>query len=87
VWYIDLTKEAAMVNGIAQKLLNWIKETGPTLSGDAYNQERIDEVDDFLSGHAPCPASLAPGEEALAVANSDAISEAIWELMNLEAQA
>ena len=76
-----------MVNGIAQKLLNWIKETGPTLSGDAYNQERIDEVDDFLSGHSPCPASMDPSEEAFALTNSDAISEAIWELMNEEARA
>lgn len=72
-----------MVNQIAQQLFDWIKEVGPT-NGDAYDQTRIDEVDDFLSGHSPCPVSMAPGEEALAIANSDAVNEALCDLMDEE---
>jgi len=76
-----------MVKQIAQQFFDWIKEAGPT-GGDAYDQERIDEVDSFLfSGteeRGPCPIPLAPGEEALAIAHSNEISEALCDLMDEE---
>ena len=72
-----------MVNGIAQQLFDWIKEIGPT-NGDAYDQERCDYVCDFLGGHSPSPVVMAPGEEALAIANSDAVHEEIDRLMDEE---
>ena len=73
-----------MVNEIARKFFDWIKETSPTEYGDSYDEERNDEVLDFLAGHAPCPVSLSPGEEALAIANSDAVHEEIVRLMEEE---
>jgi len=72
-----------MVNQIAQQLFDWIKEAGPT-GGDAYDQERLDEVDDFLSGHVLCPVSLSLEELDFAITNSDAISEEVGLLMDKE---
>ncbi len=76
-----------MVKQIAQQLFDWIKEAGPT-NGDAYDQERIDEVDSFLfagtEGRGACPIALAPGEEALAIAHCDEVGEALYGLMDEE---
>ena len=72
-----------MVNLIAKQLFDWIKEIGPT-NGEAYDQERCDYVCDFLGGHSPSPVVMAPGEEALAIANSDAVHEEIDRLMDEE---
>ncbi len=76
-----------MVKQIAQQLFDWIKETGPT-GGDAFDQERLDEVDSFLfggtEGRGVCPIALSPGEEALAVAHSDMIAAALEVLMDRE---
>ncbi len=73
-----------MVNQIAQQLFDWIKETSPTEYGDAYDQERCDYVCDFLAGYSPPPVVMAPGEEALAIANSEALHEELERLMDEE---
>jgi len=72
-----------MINQIAQQLFDWIKEIGPT-NGDAYDQERCDFVCDFLAGYSPPPVVMAPGEEALAIANSEAVHEELERLMDEE---
>ena len=72
-----------MVKQIAKGLFDWIKEVGPT-NGDAYDQERTDEVCDFLNGHSPSPIPLAPGEEALAIAHHEEVHEEIERIMDEE---
>jgi len=72
-----------MIKQIAQQLFDWIKEAGPT-GGDAYDQERLDEVDDFLCGRVLCPVPLSLEELDFAIANSDAISEEVGLLMDKE---
>ena len=72
-----------MINQIAQQLFDRIKEIGPT-NGDAYDQERCDFVCDFLAGYSPPPVVMAPGEEALAIANSEAVHEELERLMDEE---
>jgi hypothetical protein len=72
-----------MVKQIAQQLFDWIKEIGAT-GGDAYDQERLDEVDDFLRGQVLCPVPLSLEELDFAIANSDAISEEVGLLMDKE---
>lgn len=52
-----------MVNGIALKLFNYIKEAGPCTSGDAYQQVLIDEVWDAIEGYVPLPVTLTPEEQ------------------------
>ena len=68
-----------MTKAIAGKLFDWIRETGPTANGDAYNQERIDQVDDFLfrPEHTPCPVSLTPEEVAFLGEHNDAVEAAL----------
>ena len=72
-----------MVNLIAKQLFDWVKEIGPT-NGDAYDQERCDYVCDFLDGYSPSPVTMAPGEEAIAIANSEDVHEEIDRLMDEE---
>ena len=72
-----------MVKQIAKGLFDWIKEIGPT-NGDAYDQERCDEVCDFLSGHSPSPIPLTPDEETFVIAHVDDVNEAIEQLMDEE---
>jgi hypothetical protein len=76
-----------MVKQIAQQLFDWIKEAGPT-NGDAFDQDRNDEVSGFLfpgtESRGPCPIPLSPGEEALAAAHSDEIAAALEVLMDRE---
>jgi hypothetical protein len=72
-----------MVNLIAKQLFDWVKEIGPT-NGDAYDQERCDYVCDFLGGYSPSPVTMAPGEEAIAIANSEDVHEEIDRLMDEE---
>ena len=72
-----------MVKQIAKGLFDWIKEIGPT-NGDAYDQVRCDEVDDFLNGHSPSPIPLTPGEEAFVITHVDDVNEAIEQLMDEE---
>ena len=72
-----------MVKQIAQQLFDWIKEIGAT-GGDAYDQERLDEVDDFLRGRVLCPVPLSLEELDFAITNSDAISEEVGLLMDKE---
>jgi hypothetical protein len=69
-----------MVKQIAQQLFDWIKEAGPT-GGDAFDQERIDEVDSYLYGTGECPVSLSPEEDAVVLEHRDAVGAAIEELM------
>lgn len=68
-----------MTKAIAGKLFAWVKESGPTANGDAYSQERIDELDDFLfrPEHTPCPVSLTPEELAHLEANHAAVEAAL----------
>lgn len=72
-----------MVNVIAQKFFDYIKEGGPT-NGDAYDQDRIDEVDDAIQGYAESPVSLTEEEDAWLeeLDNFDEIDEAIQALMD-----
>jgi len=72
-----------MVNLIAKQLFDWVKEIGPT-NGDAYDQERCDYVCDFLGGYSPSPVTMSPSEEALAIANSEAVHEELERLMDEE---
>ena len=67
-----------MANQIALKLLNWVASFGSPPCGDLYNQDRIDEAEDYLSGHVPCPVQLTPEELAFSLTNSAEIWEA-WE--------
>jgi hypothetical protein len=53
-----------MVNSIALKFFNYIKDAGPCESGDAYQQELIDEVWDSIGGYVPFPIVLTPEEQA-----------------------
>ena len=64
-----------MKSQIAQKLFDWVKEAGPTANGDAYNQERIDEVDDFLGGHVGSPVPLTDAEAAFCEEHGDLVSD------------
>jgi hypothetical protein len=52
-----------MVNGIALKFFNYIKEAGPCESGDLYKQVLIDEVWDAIEGYVPLPVTLTPEEQ------------------------
>ena len=52
-----------MVNGIALKFFNYIKEAGPCESGDLYRQDLIDEVWDAIGGFVPLPVTLTPEEQ------------------------
>ena len=52
-----------MVNGIALKFFNYIKEAGPCESGDLYRQVLIDEVWDAIEGYVPLPIALTPEEQ------------------------
>lgn len=74
-----------MVNVIAQKFFDYIKEGGPT-NGDAYDQDRIDEVDDAIQGYTESPVSLTEEEEEYldGLANFDEIDEAIQALMEAD---
>ena len=74
-----------MVNVIAQKFFDYIKEAGPT-NGDAYDQDRLDEVDDAIQGYAESPVSLTEEEAAWLAAwleeldNFDEVNDAIQAL-------
>lgn len=74
-----------MVNGIAQKFFGYIKEAGPT-NGDAYDQDRLDEVDDAIQGYAESPVSLTEEEAAWLeeLDNFDEIDDAIQALMEAD---
>ena len=52
-----------MVNQIALKFFNYIKEAGPCESGDLYRQDLIDEVWDAIGGFVPLPVTLTPEEQ------------------------
>lgn len=52
-----------MVNAIALKFFNYIKDAGPCESGDAYRQGLIDEVWDSIDGYVPLPVTLTPEEQ------------------------
>ena len=73
-----------MVNGIALKFFDYIKAAGPCPSGDAYSQERIDEVWDSIGGFIPLPVTLTPEEQAYfdGLANFDELGETIEGLMD-----
>ena len=70
-----------MVNVIAQKFFDYIKEAGPT-NGDAYDQDRLDEI----QGYAESPVSLTEEEAAWLAAwleeldNFDEVNDAIQAL-------
>lgn len=72
-----------MVNVIAQKFFAYINEAGPT-NGDAYDQDRIDEVWDAIEGYKPSPVSLT--EEELGwleeLGDFDEIEEILGALMD-----
>ena len=72
-----------MVNVIAQKFFAYINEKGPT-NGDAYDQDRLDEVDDAIQGYAESPVSLTEEEAAWLeeLDNFDEIDDAIQALMD-----
>ena len=72
-----------MVNVIAQKFFDYIKEAGPT-NGDAYDQDRLDEVWDAIQGYAESPVSLTEEEAAWLeeLDNFDEIDDAIQALMD-----
>lgn len=74
-----------MVNGIALKFFNWIKEAGPT-GGDAYDQERIDAVWDAVSGYIEIDAGLTAEEKEYIAEldNFDELEAAIDALMDEE---
>jgi len=73
-----------MVNGIAQKFFDYIKEGGPCESGDRYQQIRIDEIDDTIQGYIESPVSLTEEEQEYldGLVNFDEIDEAIQALMD-----
>ena len=75
-----------MVNVIAQKFFDYIKEGGPCESGDRYQQIRIDEVDDAIQGYTESPVSLTEEEAAWLeeLDNFDEIDEAIQALMEAD---
>ena len=52
-----------MVNQIALKFFNYIKEAGPCESGDLYRQDLIDEVWDAIGGYVSLPIALTPEEQ------------------------
>ena len=52
-----------MVNSIALKFFNYIKDAGPDGSGDLYQQVLIDEVWDAIGGFVPLPVTLTPEEQ------------------------
>lgn len=71
-----------MKEQIAQKLFDWVKETGPGTNGDAYDQERIDEVDDFLGGHLGSPVPLTGAESAFCEEHGTLVSGELDRLMH-----
>ena len=66
-----------MANQIALKLLNWVAGFGPA-GGDQYDQERIDQVCDFLNGEAPSPVDLTREESEFMILYSEDVGDA-WE--------
>lgn len=72
-----------MVNGIALKFFNWVKEAGPT-NGDAYDQERIDAMWDTISGYIEIDVGLTAEEKEYLdeLANFDELEAAIDALMD-----
>ena len=72
-----------MVNVIAQKFFAYINEKGPT-NGDAYDQDRLVEVDDAIQGYAESPVRLTEEEAAWLeeLDNFDEIDDAIQALMD-----
>ena len=74
-----------MVNVIAQKFFDYIKEAGPT-NGDAYDQDRLDEVDDAIQGYTESPVSLTEEEAAWLeeLDNFDEVDDAIQALMEAD---
>lgn len=74
-----------MVNGIALKFFNWVKEAGPT-NGDAYDQERIDAMWDTISGYIEVDVGLTAEEQEYLdeLANFDELEAAIDALMDAD---
>lgn len=74
-----------MVNGIALKFFNWVKEAGPT-NGDAYDQERIDAMWDTISGYIEIDVGLTAEEQEYLdeLANFDELEAAIDALMDAD---
>ena len=66
---------------IAQKLFDWIKETGPCPSGDAYSQVRIDEVYDFLGGYTALPFSFDQEEMAFIQEHGSLVGDEVERLL------
>ena len=52
-----------MVNSIALKFFNYIKDAGPCESGDRYRQDLIDEVWDAIGGYISMPIPLTEEEQ------------------------
>ena len=70
-----------MKKQIAQKLFDWIKEPGPPLCGDAYDQERIDGVYDLLKGHPYIDVNLTPEETAFLQEHGSLVDDEIERLL------
>ena len=72
-----------MVNVIAQKFFAYINEKGPT-NGDAYDQDRLDEVWDAIQGYTESPVSLTEEEAAWLeeLGDFDEIEEVLGALMD-----
>ena len=74
-----------MVNVIAQKFFGYINEKGP-VDGDAYDQDRIDEVWDAIEGYKPSPVSLTEEEQEYldGLVSFDEIEETLGALMEAD---